>query len=133
MDKKFDENCNELWCPGGYIKKISPEEVEKLKKTLNKSYKEDMKFNCKKCGKKISAHNKDWHDNLCDDCFNETYFPEEAESKIKNKKIFMKPGRNNKEDRINFVKFWVNYIKSHKDEEWSKQQNEIINAQIKES
>jgi len=38
---------------------------------------EEMNYNCKKCNKKISAHNKDWHDGMCDDCFNETYFREE--------------------------------------------------------
>lgn len=40
------------------------------------------------------------------------------------------PGKNNKEDRINFVKFWAEYVKTHKDEEWSEQQNIIINGQI---
>ena len=30
---------------------------------------------------------------------------------------FMKPGKDNKEDRINFVKFWADYVKSHKDED----------------
>ena len=42
---------------------------------------------------------------------------EESNSKQKEKKVekrvFMKPGRNNQEDRINFVKFWANYIKTH--------------------
>ncbi len=28
----------------------------------------------KKCNKKISAHNKDWHDGMCDDCFHKEYF-----------------------------------------------------------
>jgi hypothetical protein len=42
----------------------------------------------------------------------------------------MKPGKDNKEDRINFVKFWVEYIKNHTDEEWSRQQNKLINSQI---
>ena len=27
------------------------------------------------------------------------------------KKIFMKPGRTNQEDRENFIKFWVKYMK----------------------
>ena len=43
---------------------------------------------------------------------------------------YMKPGKSNKEDRINFIKFWVNYIKTHSDKEWSEQQNVIINSQI---
>jgi hypothetical protein len=50
--------------------------------------------------------------------------------KKKNEKIYMKPGRNNAEDRLNFVKYWANYVKTHEDEEWSKQQNMLINSQI---
>ena len=39
----------------------------------------------------------------------------------------MKPGKDNKEDRLNFIKYWANYVKTHSDKEWSKQQNIIIN------
>ncbi|MBS3167186.1 hypothetical protein J4403_03180 [Candidatus Woesearchaeota archaeon] len=42
----------------------------------------------------------------------------------------MKPGKNNFEDRLNFIKFWVQQIKDSKDEEWSKQQNILINSQF---
>ena len=52
---------------------------------------------------------------------------------MKEKRIFLKPGKNNKEDRLNFVKFWVKYIKTHSDKEWSKQQNMLINSQIKDT
>ncbi len=48
---------------------------------------------------------------------------------MKKNRIFLKPGKDNKEDRINFVKFWARYVKTHKDEEWSKQQNIIIDSQ----
>lgn len=41
---------------------------------------------------------------------------------------YMKPGKNNKEDRINFVKYWANYVKTHSDREWSRQQNILINS-----
>ena len=47
------------------------------------------------------------------------------------KRIFMKPGRTNKEDRLNFVKFWAEYVKSHSDEEWSESQNVLIDSQLK--
>ena len=50
--------------------------------------------------------------------------------KIKGKDIFMKPGKTNQEDRENFIKFWVEYMKSMPDKEWSKQQNVIINSQL---
>lgn len=43
----------------------------------------------------------------------------------------MIPGKTNDEDRINFVKFWAEYVRTHSDKEWSKQQNVVINSQIK--
>jgi len=46
-------------------------------------------------------------------------------------KTLMKPGKNNREDRLNFVKFWANYIKTHSDEEWSEQQRVLIDGQMK--
>lgn len=49
---------------------------------------------------------------------------------MEQKRKFMKPGRDNAEDRINFVKFWVEFIKTHSDEEWSEQQNLLINSQL---
>ena len=42
----------------------------------------------------------------------------------------LKPGKDNKEDRMNFIKYWANYIKNNPDEVWSKQQNVLINSQI---
>ena len=44
---------------------------------------------------------------------------------------FMKPGKNNKEDRLNFVRFWADYIREHPDKECSEQQNFLINSQIR--
>ena len=49
---------------------------------------------------------------------------------MEQKREFMKPGKTNKEDRMNFVKFWANYVKTHSDKEWSEQQNIVINSQI---
>jgi len=46
------------------------------------------------------------------------------------KKKFLKPGKNNSEDRENFIKFWVEYMKEHSDEEWSAQQNILIDSQF---
>lgn len=50
--------------------------------------------------------------------------------KIKGKEIFMKPGRTNQEDRDNYIKFWVECMKLMSDEEWSAQQNVIIDSQL---
>ena len=32
---------------------------------------------------KISLHNRDWHDEMCDECFDEAYFPEVKKRKLK--------------------------------------------------
>ncbi|MCX6742184.1 MAG: hypothetical protein NTX24_03360 [Candidatus Pacearchaeota archaeon] len=53
------------------------------------------------------------------------------DNKKEEKRVFMKPGKDNQEDRLNFVKFWAEYVKTHSDKEWSKQQNVVINAQIR--
>ena len=42
----------------------------------------------------------------------------------------MEPGKTNKEDRINFVKFWGKYVRTHDDKNWSEQQNMLIDSQI---
>ena len=39
--------------------------------------------------------------------------------------------KKNLEDRMWFVKYWAEYIKTIPDEEWSEKQNELINAIIK--
>ena len=41
---------------------------------------------------------------------------------------YLKPGRNNKDDRLNFVEYWANYVRTHPDKEWSSQQNVLINS-----
>ncbi|MEK6926452.1 MAG: hypothetical protein AABW50_04205 [Nanoarchaeota archaeon] len=55
----------------------------------------------------------------------------ENKKSIKSKRLFMKPGKTNKEDRINFVKFWVKNMKQMSDKEWSRQQNMLIDSVIK--
>ena len=37
----------------------------------------------------------------------------------------------NRKARIDFVDKWAEYVKTHRDEEWSKQQNVIINSSLK--
>ncbi len=36
-------------------------------------------FHCRKCNISIGGHNRYLHDGMCDDCFFEIYFPEEAQ------------------------------------------------------
>ncbi len=38
--------------------------------------------------------------------------------------------KKNLKERLKFIKFWAEYIKSHLDKEWSEQQNIIINSQL---
>ena len=42
----------------------------------------------------------------------------------------LKPGKDNNEDRMNFVEYWAEYVRTHPDKEWSRQQNVIINSQL---
>ncbi|MBI2664982.1 hypothetical protein HYX10_06625 [Candidatus Woesearchaeota archaeon] len=39
----------------------------------------------------------------------------------------------NREQRLEFVKFWADYIKTHPDRDWSAQQALLINSQISSS
>jgi len=50
--------------------------------------------------------------------------------KINTKEIEKEIERNFKE-RLEFIKLWVEYIKTHEDKEWSEQQNIVINSQLK--
>ena len=43
-----------------------------------------------------------------------------------------KERKSNFKERMKFIKYWVDYIKSHSDKEWSSQQREIIDSQISE-
>ena len=47
-------------------------------------------------------------------------------------KKYMKPGKNNQDDRYNFIRYWADYIKNHSDEEWGEQLAFLINSQISE-
>ena len=50
--------------------------------------------------------------------------------KINLKKLKKEKKRNFKE-RMKFIKFWTEYIKKNSDKKWSKQQNILINSQLK--
>ena len=39
--------------------------------------------------------------------------------------------RNNRKQRMDFVEYWAEYVRTHSDKEWSKQQNVIINSCLK--
>ncbi len=37
----------------------------------------------------------------------------------------------NKKQRMDFVEYWAEYVRTHEDKDWSKQQNVLINSQIR--
>ena len=42
----------------------------------------------------------------------------------------LKTSKDNNKSRMNFVKYWADYVKKSPDRVWSKQQNILINSQI---
>jgi len=74
---------DEFWEEGYFAESISSEEMKKKMKSFHMKDDEDVNYNCKKCNKKISLHNKDWHNGMCDECFNKTYYPKIGRKKIK--------------------------------------------------
>ncbi|MBI2140289.1 hypothetical protein HYU14_05165 [Candidatus Woesearchaeota archaeon] len=77
-NRSFQEN-GQFWAKGYFGQTMGSREMGQNMRTFNMKHDEEVKYNCKKCDKKISAHNRDWHDGMCDDCFNALYFPEEAQ------------------------------------------------------
>ena len=43
----------------------------------------------------------------------------------------LKSSKNNNQERMNFVNYWADYVKTHPDKVWSQQQNILINSQIR--
>ena len=70
-EEKLDES---FWEESDFTESLGPVNEEKMK-TFHMKHDEDMGFACKKCEKKISAHNKDWHAGLCDRCFDNEVYP----------------------------------------------------------
>jgi phosphoribosylformylglycinamidine (FGAM) synthase-like amidotransferase family enzyme len=72
-----DEGDDGFWSGGSFVQSISKEEMEKKNRTIHMKNNEEMDYACKRCKVKISAHNKDWHGGMCDDCFNKEIFSED--------------------------------------------------------
>jgi hypothetical protein len=70
--KKEQLGEESLWAEKTFSETLGDKDLEQKLKTFHKRHDEDMNYNCKNCNLKISAHNKDWHAGLCDDCFNRT-------------------------------------------------------------
>ena len=74
MKEETENEADSFWAKGSFSETVSSEELKEKIKTLHKKSNEDMDFSCRKCNRKISAHNKDWHAGMCDDCFHKEYF-----------------------------------------------------------
>ena len=74
VEKDIENEENDLWEEGGFTETLGPKDIKERMGTFHKKHNEDMNFNCTKCSKKISAHNKDWHNGMCDNCFNQEYY-----------------------------------------------------------
>lgn len=69
-DKSSNEDEeSEFWEEGGFIQSMGQKDIDKKMKSFHMKHNEDVNYNCRKCNKKISLHNKDWHKGLCDGCF----------------------------------------------------------------
>ena len=68
-DEKIDDENDGLWDEDSFIESVSQEELKEKMKIFHKKHDEDMNFNCKACNIKISSYNKDWHNCMCDVCF----------------------------------------------------------------
>ncbi|MBI1935477.1 HEPN domain-containing protein [Candidatus Woesearchaeota archaeon] len=69
-----ESNDDGLWEEGYFAETMSSAEMKEKMRTFHMKHDEEMNYNCRKCNKKISAHNKDWHSGMCDDCFNEEHY-----------------------------------------------------------
>ena len=65
------KNSETIWSNNSFIETVSPFEIKEKNRTIHMKHNEEMNYNCKKCNIIISAHNKDWHNFMCDKCFDE--------------------------------------------------------------
>ena len=75
MDEKEELNgTDKLWSDGAFMETLDLQDTIEKMKTFHMKHNEDVNYDCIKCSKKISAHNRDWHNYMCDDCFKQEYF-----------------------------------------------------------
>ncbi|MBI3036047.1 hypothetical protein HYY71_07045 [Candidatus Woesearchaeota archaeon] len=75
--KEDTEDEEDFWEEGAFIETMGSSDIKGKMRTFHMKHDEEMDYNCKKCSKKISAHNKDWHAGMCDDCFNKMVYNKE--------------------------------------------------------
>jgi len=78
--KKSQSKEESIWSESSFAQTMSLGEEKAKMRTFRMKHDEEMNFKCSTCKAKISAHNKDWHNGMCDACFNKEYFPDNEES-----------------------------------------------------
>lgn len=81
MENKKHKKEDSFWEEGSFTQTMSSYEMKDKMRTFHMKHDEEMNFNCKECNVKISAHNKDWHDEMCDGCFHKKYFSDASVKK----------------------------------------------------
>ena len=66
-----------LWSDGSFAETLGPIDIEERMKTFHMGHDEYVNYDCIKCNQKMSAHNRDWHNHMCDYCFNKENFKED--------------------------------------------------------
>ena len=74
MAAKKRRSGGTLWAGGSFIQAIGPGDMKEKMKTFHGDDNKEIVAACRKCGKGISAHHRDWHDCLCDGCFDREHF-----------------------------------------------------------
>jgi hypothetical protein len=67
------EDKNELFEEKTVVQTVDLNDKGKMR-TFHMKHHEEMNYNCKVCGTKISAHNRDWHASMCDSCYDKKVF-----------------------------------------------------------
>jgi len=68
------EEDDSFWEEGSFVETLGSADFKRKERTFHMRHDEEMNFECRKCGRKISAHNKDWHAGMCDSCFNKAVY-----------------------------------------------------------
>ena len=68
-----EESEDDLWEEGSFAETLSPESEAKMR-TFHMKHNEEMNYHCSKCDSLMSAHNKDWHNGMCDQCFDKEVY-----------------------------------------------------------
>ncbi len=65
----------------------------------------EEQFNCQKCKIEIGGHNQYLHDGMCDDCFFNEYFPEDAQIFETEIEPIKRLCHSNRKENLSFLRF----------------------------